>query len=201
METDRTSLRAMIELLSRTAPDQLAEIGRRHPTADLRADLELGAEAADTDHGAAVEVAAVALRQATKSVDRVKVYVHNRMRLHGRYALTGSLLGAGSSVGVVAAISRDLHTFELLAAAIGFVGSTAALVSQHIESSPHGGVSISEALAQLVRISRDLAEAQGSVEVFQAIRAKTISIKSVIRRANMAVAELRALEIALGIPD
>lgn len=190
---------ALVGFLEHNSPTEIADLRRRFPDGGLNSDLILGAETEASNADALLAVANAALAKATAVADIVRRDVMRRMKLYGRLGFVGNLLGAGSSIGLVAAVSSDLQMFEMVTAGSAFCGSIVALLSQYVGNSGQGGVSINDAMAKLVHISRDLAEAQGSMEMLQAVRNGTADLEAVIRKANGAVGELYALQMMLGL--
>jgi hypothetical protein len=190
---------ALVGFLEHNSPAEIAGLRTRFPDSALSADIMLGNEAESANADALLAVANAALTKATTVAEVVRRDVMRRMRLYSRLGFIGNLLGAGSSIGLVAAVSSDLQMFEMVTAGSAFCGSIVALLSQYIGNSGQGGVSITDAMAKLVHISRDLAEAQGSMEMLQAVRQGTADLETVIRKANGAVGELYALQMMLGL--
>lgn len=190
---------ALVGFLEHNSPSEIANLRARFPDSALSSDLQLGNETESANNDALLAVANAALAKATKVADVVRRDVMRRMRLYGRLGFIGNLLGAGSSIGLVAAVSSDLQMFEMVTAGSAFCGSIVALLSQYVGNSGQGGVSVTDAMAKLVHISRDLAEAQGSMEMLQAVRQGTADLEAVIRKANGAVGELYALQMMLGL--
>ena len=190
---------ALVGFLEHNSPAEIATLRAQFPGSALSADLMLGNEAESANADALLAVANAALTKATTVADVVRRDVMRRMRLYGRLGFIGNLLGAGSSIGLVAAVSSDLKMFEIVTAGSAFCGSIVALLSQYVGNSGQGGLSVTDAMAKLVHISRDLAEAQGSMEMLRAVRQGTTDLEAVIRKANGAVGELYALQVMLGL--
>lgn len=190
---------ALVGFLEHNSPSEIASLRQRFPNGGLNSDLMLGTETEASNADALLAVANAALAKATTVADIVRRDVMRRMKLYGRLGFVGNFLGAGSSIGLIAAVSSDLQMFEMVTAGSAFCGSIVALLSQYVGNSGQGGVSITDAMAKLVHINRDLAEAQGSMEMLQAVRTGTADLEAVIRKANGAVGELYALQMMLGL--
>lgn len=190
---------ALVGFLEHNSPADIVDLRARFPGSQLSADLMLGSESETANADALLAVANAALAKATSVADIVRRDVMRRMRLYGRLGFVGNLLGAGSSIGLVAAVSSSLQVFEMVTAGSAFCGSIVALLSQYVANSGQGGVSINDAMAKLVHINRDLAEAQGSMEMLQAVRNGSVDLEAVIRKANGAVGELYSLQMMLGL--
>lgn len=190
---------ALVGLLERNDPDALKELRQAYPDFEFRSDLQLGDGPEQTAGDARVALAMRALTKASDVADGVRTFMQKRLRLYGRLALIGNLLGAGSSIGLFAAAAHDLNSYEMIAAGAAFVGSALALLAQYIATSGHAGISVSEAMTRLIQISREVAEAQGSVEMFIALRSESVDLEAVILKANGAIAELVVLQQMFGV--
>lgn len=194
-------LSGLVALLDRNEPGALRELRARFPEVDLRPDRQLGDGPTGATSEAVIAVATAALSNSSAVADKVRAFVRRRMLLYSRLTLMGNLIGAGSALGLFATISSDVHRFEIVAASSAFAGSMVALLAQYVENTSHGGVSIKDALARLVDISRDLAEAKGLMEMFRAMgAADSTDLEAIVRRASQASAELVALQISLNVP-
>ena len=192
---------AMVSILSRNNPAALAKIKQQFPDATFSEDLKLGDDGSLIDLSAFQIVAKEALAEAVELARRIRDFVRKRMLWHGRLSLTANLVGAGSAIGLVAAVANNLDEFELLAAGLAFAGSTVAVFSQHLEGRTSSGLSVGDALSKLATINRDIAVAQGSLKICAIAQRGVDEIEDVIRAANLVIAELTDLQINLGLPD
>jgi hypothetical protein len=206
-----TVVLSLVEYLDRYAPAVSASLRNTYPWADgLRPGRKLGDQPVDPERGRApiqgrevdafVDLAQKALAAADNRIEANSSALRRRLRQIAHIKLTSSIIAAVSGVGLIGALILDARIATFVGAGVNLLSTVVSLVAQYFDSPVYGeSTAPRDIFARMVTMARDLTQLRHRLEVAAAGLDGDAPVLDLVRQANALVAELRTLEMQIGL--
>lgn len=191
-------MQAIVDLLERKAPEQLARLREAYPLA--AAQLAGGKRLGDAQAPAAPLLSALAdaaVAQARQEAQAVVRTITSRQRRFALLRMIGALVSSLATGGLLAAVLGNARQAMLVGAVVAFVASALTAAQQFMEEHAGGAQSLRERLDAALKSAMVATEAEGELRLMQ-VRNDFADLDALIRKLNAAVATTRQIELALG---
>ena len=191
-------INALVDLLSRHDEETLKQLRRRFPEhLDI---LNVGTVMGERDskdlQAVYIDVALDGLRAAKRRVEPNLKRLRERLQSAKRVRLIGQVVGAVTSVGLIAAILGDWKTpVAITTAAINFAAVLCTMVAGHLEAPLHGGKgSLIDSFETLAGTAVEAEDVIQNLLVLRRAPAEETRTMEQITRANAIAGKLRFAE-------
>lgn len=191
---------SLVDLISKNDPESYGKILNKYPASSeyLQPGLILGEVSVEVK--AVAELTIGALSQVMNSSRKITGKLQKKIDRHRAVRLTGNIVAALTGAGLISAILIGETEVAIITAIVNFISILSVLISDFIESSLYGEKKdINQYIQYLIKSVVDADRYKAEIELLLAKDSSEGEIITLVKKANLVAAELRAAEMYVGL--